>query len=56
MTESDMLQDYYEMNFILIKEHGFSLTELENMLPYERDIYIFALLNYIEQKQMQERN
>ena len=30
--------------------HKFSLTELEDMLPWERDIYISLLENYIEEK------
>lgn len=28
--------------------HKYSLTELENMIPWERDIYIKMLSNYIE--------
>lgn len=35
--------------------HKFSLTELEDMLPWERDIYISLLENYLEEKQ-QEKN
>ena len=30
--------------------HKYSLTELENMLPWERDIYISLLIQYIEQE------
>ena len=28
--------------------HKYSLTELENMMPWERDIYLTLLKDYIE--------
>lgn len=28
--------------------HKYSLTELENMIPFEREIYIFMLVQYLE--------
>ena len=30
--------------------HKYSLTEIENMLPWERDIYISMLIQYIEEE------
>lgn len=39
-----------ETNFIMTKEHNFSLTELENMLPWEKQIYIGLLVNYIKEQ------
>ena len=30
--------------------HKYSLTELENMLPWERDIYVMMLIQYIEEE------
>ncbi len=30
--------------------HKFSLTELENMLPWERIVYVTMLNQYIEEK------
>lgn len=29
-----------KLNLSLIKHHGFSLSEIENMLPWERLVYI----------------
>jgi hypothetical protein len=37
-----------------MQHHKYSLTEIENMLPWERDIYISLLVNYI--KEENERN
>jgi len=33
--------------------HNYSLTELENMMPWEREIYISMLLKYLEKKNNQ---
>jgi hypothetical protein len=29
--------------------HNYSLTEIENMLPWERDIYVTLLINQINE-------
>jgi hypothetical protein len=33
-----------------MQHHKYSLTELENMLPWERDIYVTMLIQYIEEE------
>ena len=33
-----------------MQHHKYSLTELENMIPWERDIYVTMLVQYIEQE------
>ena len=30
--------------------HKYSLTEIENMIPWERDIYVDMLINYIKEE------
>jgi hypothetical protein len=30
--------------------HKYSLTELENMIPWEKSIYITMLVNYLEEE------
>ena len=30
--------------------HGYSLTELENMIPFERDVYVSLLLQHLDQE------
>ena len=44
------LENYYLSNFAMIQHHKWSLTELEDMLPYERDIYVAMLKNWIEEE------
>jgi|TARA_R110000868_G_scaffold198488_1_gene444923 hypothetical protein len=33
-----------------MQHHKYSLTELENMLPWEREIYINLLMQHLEQE------
>jgi hypothetical protein len=42
----------------MIQHHKWSLTELENMLPYERQIYVTLLQQWIkeENERMKEQN
>mgnify|MGYP004280761861 FL=1 len=53
------LESYYKINFALLQYHKYSLTEVENLIPWERDIYIGMLKQHLEDeklKQQQERN
>lgn len=37
--------------------HKYSLSDIENMLPFEREIYVAMLIQYLEEeKQRLERN
>jgi len=33
-----------------MQHHKYSLTELESMIPWEREIYIAMLISYIEEQ------
>lgn len=33
-----------------MQHHKYSLTELENMVPWERSIYVNMLMQYLEQE------
>ena len=46
------LESYYKTNFALIQDHKYSLTEIENMIPWEREIYISLLQQYIEEENL----
>ena len=35
--------------------HKYSLTELENMMPWERDIYLALLKDYIESENLKRQ-
>jgi hypothetical protein len=40
-----------------MQHHKYSLSELEDMIPWERDIYVTLLIQFIEEenKKLQER-
>lgn len=38
-----------------MQEHKYSLTEIENMIPFERQIYIALLNNHIKEKEDQRK-
>jgi len=42
------LKDYYVLTFQLVQHHKYSLLEIESMIPWERDIYLAQLVEYIE--------
>ena len=52
------LENYYKLNFALMQYHKYSLTEIENLMPWERDVYVALLkqdctkkevVNFLEQ-------
>ena len=45
------LASYYKVNFALMQHHKYSLTELENMIPWEREVYLSLLEQYIEDEE-----
>ena len=44
------LANYYVFNFSLMHHHKYSLTEIESMIPWEREIYVNMLVNHLEQE------
>lgn len=45
------LENYFRTNFMLMEEHKYSLTEIENMIPFERQIYVLLVNEYIKKKE-----
>ena len=50
----DSLANHYQVNFEMAQRHGYSLTELNEMLPWEREVYVALLTEYIRKEN--ERN
>ena len=49
------LEAYFRLNFALIQYHKYSLTEIENMMPWERDIYVGLLQQHLEEERLKEQ-
>ena len=51
----DSLENYYKTDFALMQHHKYSLTELENMMPWERDVYVNLLLAFIQEEERRQK-
>ena len=51
MAHTD-IESYFRINFALMQHHKYSLTELENMIPWEKEIYLAFLQQYIEEENL----
>ena len=49
----ESLATYYQTNFSLMQHHKYDLETLENMMPFERELYIMLLSQHIEQANQQ---
>ncbi len=51
------LENYYSTIFSMVQHHKYSITELENLMPFERDLYAEMLVNYLKEvEEMRQRN
>lgn len=46
----DNLINHYQTNFALVQHHKYSLSELENMMPWEREVYLTMLKKWIDEE------
>ena len=49
------LESYFRINFALMQFHKYSLTDIENMIPWERDIYVGLLQQHIEEEKLKQQ-
>lgn len=56
MFSHDNLANYFKTNFAMVQFHKYSLAEIENMMPWERSIYIDMLNQHIEIENQKERD
>lgn len=49
------LENYFRLNFALIQYHKWSLSEIENLLPWERDIYVELLKQHLEEEKLKQQ-
>lgn len=38
-----------------MQHHKYSLTELENMIPWERDVYVNLLIAHIQEEERRQK-
>jgi len=49
------LENYFKLNFSLMQYHKYSLTEIENMIPWERDVYVEMLRAHLEEEKLKQQ-
>ena len=48
------LENYFRLNFAMMQYHKYSLTDIENMIPWELDIYVGLLQAHLEEERLKE--
>jgi hypothetical protein len=49
------LENYFKINFALVQYHKWSLTEIEGLVPWERDIYVVLLQQHLEEEKLKQQ-
>lgn len=49
-SSNDTLINHYKTNFALIQYHKYSLSELETMMPWEREVYVGMLVQHLKEE------
>ena len=56
MFSYDKLVNYFKTNFAMMQHHKYSLVEIEQMVPWERFIYVDMLKEHIKKLDEQRRD
>jgi len=46
------LRNFYQTNFALVQYHKYSLSDIENMIPFEREVYLMLLSQHISEENL----
>ncbi len=44
------LANHYSLNFQLMQHHKYNLSDINEMMPFERDLYVDMLMAHIEEE------
>jgi len=50
------LMNYYKINFSLAQFHKWSIAEIENFMPFERELYVIMLNQHIEEEEQKQKS
>ena len=56
MFSYDKLSNFFKTNFAMMQHHKYSLSDIENMMPWERTIYIDMLQDHLKKIDEQNRD
>ena len=43
------LENFYATIFSLVQHHKYSISDIENLMPFERDVYVQMLIDYLKE-------
>jgi hypothetical protein len=46
----DNLINHYKVNFALMQHHNYTLSDIDNMISFERQIYLNMLIDHLEKE------
>lgn len=47
----DDLFNHYTTKFQLMQHHKYSLTEIDNMMPWEKEVYLSMLVEHLKEEE-----
>jgi hypothetical protein len=56
MFSYDKLPNFFKTNFAMMQHHKYNLSDIENMMPWERAIYIDMLQDHLKKLEEQNRD
>jgi hypothetical protein len=56
MLGYDSLMNFFKTNFSLMQHHKYNLSDIENMMPWEKFIYVDMLNQYIKHQEDLKRD
>ena len=51
----ETLENYFKTNFLMMQHFNYSLSDLEEMLPWEREVYLMLLNDHLEERAREEQ-
>lgn len=51
----ESLVNYYQTNFQLMQHHKYRLEEIDTMIPWEKEIYVTLLLDYLKEEELRQK-
>jgi len=46
---------HYKTNFDLMQHHKYSLNEIDMMIPWEKEVYVNMLVDYIKEEEQRRQ-
>lgn len=51
----DTVENHFKTVFTLMQDHKWSWSDIQNMIPYERDVYVILLKQWIDRREEERK-